>query len=220
MRVGPLLLVFSLAAVGPAARAFADAAPPGAPSMLSRVTVLGELGYAYPIGSAENGTETRDVSFGLIPVSVRGTYDLPRGWNAAARFQYAVNIPTLCSSGPDCESSLGRDLVVAVGVGRSLPPWRRLTAHVALDVGWEWFTMKLSDAGVAATRSWNGPIVSLDVFVDMKSHGPWSVGPVVSMDLGVFSHFDINTPVGHAGGSADAALHAWPTLGFRFGRQL
>src|SRR6516162_1941781 len=118
MRPGPSVIILSLTVLALPRRAGADVAPSDAPSTLSRFTVLGDIGYTYPVGGAENGTDTRDVSFGLIPISVRGTYELPRGWNAAARFRYAVSIPTLCASGPDCESSLGRDLVFAVGVGR------------------------------------------------------------------------------------------------------
>jgi len=196
-------------------------APAGATrSPASRVTVFAGLGYAYPVGAAERGTDTRDVSFGLVPVSIGASSDLSRGWDASARFRYALNIPTLCASGPDCESSLGRDVAFTVGIGRTLPSWRRFTTHVALQVGWEWLTTTLSDAGVAASRSWNGPLGSLEIFVDLKSSGPWCLGPVLALDAGLFSHGDLDTPAGHSGGSTDTALHLWPTISFRIGRRL
>src|SRR5438128_1756175 len=103
--------------------ALADTGAASASTPLSRFTMSGTIGYAYPVGNAETGTEMRDVSFGLAPLSLGATYDLPRGWNASTRLAYGVNIPTLCSSGPDCESSLGHDVIVAVGVGRTLPSW-------------------------------------------------------------------------------------------------
>jgi hypothetical protein len=219
MRSSGIALALCLAGVaGAPGLARAD---PGAPeSRLSRITVFGDLGYAYPIGTAERGTDTRDVSFGLIPLSVRGVYDLAGDWNASARLRYALGIPTLCASGPDCESSLGRDVAVSIGVGRALRRWRGFTAHVGLEIGWEWLTTRLSDSGVTASRGWNGPIATLEIFLDLKSRGPWSLGPALGVDAGFFSHFDLETPAGQAGGSTDAAIHAWPTISFRVGRRL
>jgi hypothetical protein len=182
--------------------------------------VFGDVGYAYPAGTAETGTDTRDVSFGLVPLSIGGSYDLARGWNASARLRYALNIPTLCASGPDCEASLGHDVAFAVGVGRALPQWRRLTAHVAFEIGWEWLTTKLSDSGVSASRSWSGPVAAIDVFTDLRSHGPWMIGPAFRLDAGFFSRSSLETPAGQSSGSADAAIHAWPTISFRIGRRL
>jgi hypothetical protein len=198
----------------------ADARADTGASPLSRVTLLADLGYAYPTGTAETGTDTRDVSFGLVPLSLIGTYDLARDWSASARLRYALNIPTLCASAPDCESSLGHDFTVTVGIGRALPRWWRLTPRIGVEAGWEWLTTKLSDAGVAASRSWRGPFARLEVFADLKSAGPWSLGPVIGIDAGLFSHFDLDTPAGHTSGSTDAALHAWPTISFRVGRRL
>jgi hypothetical protein len=206
----------------PVARAETPApgAVAGAVSPASRVTVFAGLGYAYPVGSAETGTDTGDVSFGLVPLSIGGSYDLPRDWTAAAHFRYALNIPTLCANASDCQSSVGSDVAFAVGVGRALPSWRHFTTHVGLQVGWEWLTTRLSDAGVAATRSWNGPLANLDIFVDLKSRGPWSVGPALALDVGFFTHFDLEAPAVHKSGSADMALHAWPSIAFRIGRRL
>jgi hypothetical protein len=198
----------------------ADARADTARSPLSRVTLLADVGYAYPIGAAENGTETRDVSFGLVPLSLVGIYDLAGDWTASARLRYALNIPTLCASAPDCESSLGHDVVVAIGIGRALPRWWRLTTRIGLEAGWEWLTTRLSDAGVAASRNWHGPFAQLEAFADLKSSGPWSLGPAIGVGVGIFSHFDLDTPAGHTGGATDAALHAWPTISFRVGRRL
>jgi hypothetical protein len=195
------------------ARADAGASP------LSRVTVFGDVGYAYPAGTAETGTDTRDVSFGLVPLSLIGTYDLAGAWSASGRFRYALGIPTLCASAPDCESSLGQDVAVAVGIGRALPRWWRLTARVGLEVGWEWLTTRLSDAGVAASRNWNGPFARLEIFADLKSEGLWSLGPAIAIDAGVFTHFDLDTPAGHSDGSTATAVHAWPSVSFRVGRR-
>lgn len=215
MRDGAVFILCVGCLFGPVvARADTGASP------LSRVRLLADIGYAYPAGTAETGTDTRDVSFGLVPLSLVGTYDLARDWSASARLRYALNIPTLCASAPDCESSLGRDVAATVGVGRALPRRWHVTARVGLEVGWEWLTTKLSDAGVVASRSWNGPFVRMEIFGDLKSGGPWSVGPAIGIDSGFFSHFDLVTPAGHTGGSTDSAIHAWPTVSFRAGRRL
>jgi hypothetical protein len=101
-----------------------------------------------------------------------------------------------------------------------LPAWRRLTAHVALEVGWEWLTTKLSDSGISASRSWNGPAAALDVFADLRSQGVWMIGPAVRLDAGFFSHSALDTPAGRSSGSTDAAIHAWPVVSFRIARRL
>jgi len=216
MRGAGAVLILSVTCLFGPAGARADFAA----SPLSRVTLLVDVGYAYPTGSAETGTDTGDVSFGLIPLSLVGTYDIAREWSASARLRYALNIPTLCASASDCESSLGHDVAVSVGIGRALPHWWHLTARIGLDVGWEWLTTKLSDAGVAASRSWNGPFARLEAFADLKSGGPWSLGPAIGIDIGLFSHFDLDTPAGSTSGSNDSAVHAWPTISFRVGRRL
>jgi hypothetical protein len=216
MRVVCAVLILAVACLFRPGDARADVSA----SPLSRITLLADVGYAYAAGTAETGTDTRDVSFGLVPLSLIGTYDLPRDWSASARLRYALNIPTLCASAPDCESSLGHDVAAAIGIGRTLPRWWHLTPRIGLEMGWEWLTTKLSDAGVAASRGWNGPFARLEIFADLKSSGPWSLGPVIGVDLGVYSHFDLTTPAGQTSGSTDDAIHAWPTVSFRAGRRL
>jgi hypothetical protein len=184
------------------------------------MTLLAGFGYSYPIGSAERGTDTRDVSFGLVPLSLAVRYDLSLLWNASIRGGYAPNIPTLCASGPDCWSSIGRDVWITAGIGRRLPGWWRFRPQIGLEVGWEWFTAELSDSGVGSSRSWNGPFALLEVFSNLKSEGPWSFGPTVAIGAGLFTHFDLETPAWRSSGATDATIHAWPLIGFRVGRRL
>jgi len=217
---GPLVVLCVAVLFRLAGRALADGPAPESCSLTSRISVFGDIGYAYPTGSAETGTDTRDVSFGLVPLTVGGSYSFGRGWNAGGRLRYAPSIPTLCASGPDCEASLGHDVALSFGVGRALPRWRRFTTHVAVEVGWEWLTTKLSDSGVTASRSWNGPIAAVDLFVDLKTDGPWMMGPAVRLEAGIFSHSALETPAGQSNGSAGTAIHAWPIISFRIGRRL
>jgi hypothetical protein len=216
MRIAGAVFGVCLVSVVGSAAARADTGP----SPLSRITVLGDVGYAYPAGTAETGTDTRDVSFGLVPLSLVGTYDLARSWSASARLRYAFNIPTLCASAADCESSLGREVAVTVGIGRLLPRWWHLTPCVGFESGWEWLTAKLSDAGVAASRGWNGAFARLEISADLKSSGPWSLGPALGVEAGLFTHFDLDTPAGHSSGGTERAVHAWPTISLRLGRRL
>jgi hypothetical protein len=221
MRFSRAVILFGVAAVGPPSRrAVARDEVPAPPTLASRITVSAGVGYSYPTASAERGTDTRDVSFGIVPLSISGSYDLDQRWNGRIRVLYAPSIPTLCASGPDCLSSVGRDVWIAAGIGRTLPRWGRLTPQLELEVGWEWFTTKLSDSGVTSERSWNGPVASLGVFVNIKAGGPWSIGPTASIGAGVFSHYDLETPAGHSGGATATAIHAWPMIGFRAGRRL
>jgi len=200
--------------------AFAGDGVPAPSTLASRITVSAELGYSYPMASAERGSDTRDVSFGIIPLSLSSTYALDRHWNGIVRVLFAPNIPTLCASGSDCSSSIGRDVWIVAGIGRTLPRWRRFTPQLELEVGWEWFTSKLSDSGVVSARSWNGPIAALGIFVNLKTEGPWSIGPTASIGAGIFSHYDLDTPAWRSGGATSTAIHAWPMVGFRVGRRL
>lgn len=221
MRLSPVMLLVSVAVASmPSRPAISGDLAPAGSTVASRIKVSATLGYSYPTASAERGSETRDVSFGIIPLSLSGAYDFDQHWNGFVRVLYAPNIPTLCASGPDCFSSVGRDVWIAAGIGRTLPRWRRATPQLELEVGWEWFTSKLSDSGVVSARSWNGPIASLGIFVNLKSEGPWSVGPTASIGVGIFSHYDLDTPSWRSGGATATAIHAWPMLGFRVGRRL
>jgi hypothetical protein len=196
------------------------AADPPAPPIATRFVVTGQVGYGYPLGGAEQGTDTRDVSFGIVPLALGSSYDLDGRWTTRARFQYAPNIPTLCADTSDCISSVGRNVSVTVGVGRALPAWRYARAELNLEVGWEWLTTRLVDSGVSSAHSWSGPVALLELFVNLESEGPWRLGPTFGLEAGFFSHFDLDTPAGTAGGATATAIHAWPTLGFRAGRRL
>jgi hypothetical protein len=208
-----------VAFVQPAAALAQDNAPVP-PTFASRVTVSAALGYAYPIGSTERGNDTRDVSFGLVPLSLTGAYDLGKSWSTQLRVNYAANIPTLCSSGSDCIASLGHDFGLQIGIGRVFPQWRSFTAQLELYFGWEWLSTRLTDSGVTASRSWNGPSAALDVFVDLRSRGPWSFGPAIGVSGGVFTHYELETPAGQTSGATTIAMHAWPRITFRIGRRL
>jgi hypothetical protein len=193
---------------------------PDAGFTAARFVVTGQLGYAYPLGSAEQGTDTRDVSFGIVPLALAAAYDLSDHWAVRAGIVYAPNVPTLCADTSDCLSSVGRDLSIGVGIVRALPPWRHARPEVDVEVGWEWLTTELVDAGVTSKRSWNGPVALVELFVDLKTQGPWRLGPTIGIGAGLFSHFDLDTPAGSTGGATATANHAWPALGFRAGRRL
>jgi hypothetical protein len=184
------------------------------------MTVFGEVGYACPVGSAEQGTDTRDVSFGIIPLSLAGAYEVRPPWSVGARLRYAPNVPTLCASATDCFASVGWNFAATVMVARVLPRWRRVTAHLGLEAGWEWLTTKLSDSGVSSSRSWNGPTGTLEIFFDLRSQGPWMLGPAAAVSAGVYTHASLATPASQTSGATSSALHAWPTISFRVGRQL
>ena len=221
VRFSRAAFLIGVAVVGrPSRAAIAGDLAPAPLTLASRITVSAALGYSYPMASAERGTDTRDLSFGIVPLSLSGTYDLNQHWNGSIRALYAPNIPTLCASGSDCLSSAGRDVWVTAGIGWTLRRWRRFIPQLELEVGWEWFTTKLGDSGVASERSWNGPIASLGVFVNLKSDGPWSFGPAASIGAGIFSHYGLDAPSWRSGGTTATAVHAWPTIGFRAGRRL
>ena len=152
--------------------------------------------------------------------SPRSPWHRHRTTSATLRVGYAPNIPTLCASTSDCLASLGHDLGLHIGISRAFPRWHSLTAQLELYIGWEWLTTKLSDSGIASTRTWTGPTSMLEVFVDVRSRGPWCLGPAIGLSGGVFTHYELGTPTWQARGATAAAVHSWMAISFRVVRRL
>ena len=104
-----------------------------------RFEVAASFGYAFAAGSSERGADLGDVTFGKAPIGLAATYRLTRGFALGISGQYGFVIPTLCSEGSDCISSLGHDVELLATARFFLPRLLGAEPYVDAAAGYEWF---------------------------------------------------------------------------------
>src|SRR5579859_515922 len=129
-------------------------------SRFRNVQVGIELGYAFPMGDLERGSEVSDVVHGIVPFGVEGGYRFNRTVALVAHGSYAFGIPTLCATAGDCVASFGHDMRLGIGGRFTLPRVGPVLPQVRAMFGYEWFRSELSDNGVTSGRSYHGPILT------------------------------------------------------------
>jgi hypothetical protein len=180
------------------------------------VQVGAELGYAFPMGDLERGSEVADVVHGLVPLGLEFGYRFNRRVSLVLQGSYAIGIPTLCVTAGDCMASLGHDIRLGLGARFALPPIGPVLPQLRATFGYEWFRSELTDNGVTSGRSYRGPILgSLQAFGNLGSENG-GVGPFAALSAGVFSSRELDTPAFTAASSVDkTSLHVWLEVGVR-----
>jgi hypothetical protein len=194
-----------------ASSARADGEPP------RRFEAVASLGYAFPAGSLEGGSDLSDVTFGNVPIDLVATYRLTTRFALGIAGRYGFVIPTLCSDGSDCISSLGHDIAIQAKARFFLP--RFLGAEPCADagLGYEWFAAKLVDTGKTSTHSYDGPVFfSTEVGMPFELGKRWTLGPALGLALGTFVNSHLGAPgVSRSLGVSDPAVHAWLSVAVR-----
>lgn len=180
------------------------------------VALAGGLGYAFPAGGLERGSQLSDITLGLVDISVDGAYRLHQLWSAGAALHYGASIPKLCASGSDCISSIGRDVRVGA-LGRWHPGrWRSLEPDVDLEFGYEWLATKLVDNDAVSRRGARGFAASLAAHGQFALWRHVSIGPVLAVSGGIFSRASLDAPgVATARNTDGSLVHLWTYVGFR-----
>jgi hypothetical protein len=174
------------------------------------------LGYAFPAGSAERGTNLSDVTFGIIEVGIDGAYRIYDRWSIGLAAHYGVAIPTICSSSSECKASLGHDVRVGalgrVVVGR----WGSFAPDAEVELGYEWFASKLVDSDVTSERRYRGAQATL------RAHGGFELtravflGPSLELGTGIFGHTSLHAPgIQEARSTEGTHVHLWLGAGIR-----
>jgi hypothetical protein len=174
------------------------------------------LGYAAPAGSAEQGADLSDVTFGIIEAGVDGAYRIEDRWSIGLATHYGVAIPTLCSSSSECKASLGHDVRVGalgrVVIGR----WGSFEPDAEVELGYEWFASKLVDSDVAAERKYRGVQATLRAHGSFELTRAFILGPSLELGTGIFGHAALDAPGVHEDGSTDGtSVHLWLGAGIR-----
>lgn len=180
----------------------------------------GEVGgggaWAFPAGSFERGARVSDETYGVVSMNVDGAWRVLDRLSIGLFFQYGEVIPKLCASSSDCTSSLGRDVVLAAFARWHFSQVGLLRPSLAGSIGYEWFSSKLSDHGVASSRGHRGVLFGLDAFFGFALTQRATFGPTLGLALGVSDHASIDAPGVATSSPIDGhALHVWPRLGVR-----
>src|SRR5205814_8244596 len=147
-----------------------------------RFEVAASLGYAFPAGSLERGSDLSDVTFGNVPIDLVATYRLTTRFALGIAGRYGFVIPTLCSDGSDCFSSLGHDIAIQAKARFFLPRLLGAEPYADAGLGYEWFAAKLVDTGKTSTHSFDGPLFfSTEVGLPFELGKWWTLGPALGL---------------------------------------
>jgi hypothetical protein len=188
----------------------------GAESPRERGSAGVSLGYAFPAGGLEHGSDLSDLTYGSASLAAEAAFRSSTSFSVGAGLAYGFVVPKLCASGSACRSSIGGDFVPSVLGVLHLPRLGSLESEVAFRLGYEWFWSRLSDGSVTSTRAFDGPLLGLEL------HALWPVsrlvhiGPFAGIGSGIFVRSSLEAPHVDSSRSLDGAeLHVWPTLGVR-----
>jgi hypothetical protein len=186
------------------------------PPQTRPIQVAVELGYAFPMGDLERGSEVGDVVHGLVPLGVEVGYRFNTTVAVVVHGAYAFGIPTLCATASDCIASLGHDMRLGLGGRFTLPRLGPVRPELRATFGYEWFRSDLSDNDVSSGRSYRGPVLaSLQASGNFGSDAK-QVGVFVGPCTGIFAHRDLETPAFSSSAMVDAVrVHVWLDVGIR-----
>ncbi len=175
------------------------------------------FGYAFPAGSSERGADLGDVTFGQAPIELSAVYRLTHLFGIGISGSYGFVIPTLCSGGSDCVSSLGHDVALLAKARFFLPRLLDAEPYADAGVGYEWFAAKLVDTGQTSTHSYSGPIfLSTEVGMPFELGKRWTLGPALGLTLGTFVDSRLGAPgSSRALGVSDPSVHSWVSIAAR-----
>ena len=179
--------------------------------------VAASFGYALPAGSSERGADLGDVTFGDAPIELSGMYRLTRPFALGVSGRYGFVVPTLCSGGSDCVSSLGHDIALLAIARFYLPRFLGAEPYVDARAGYEWFAASLVDTGKTSTHSYGGPIfLATEVGMPFELGKGWTLGPAFGLSLGTFVDSHLEAPgISRDLGVANPAVHAWFSVAVR-----
>lgn len=182
-----------------------------------RVEVSASLGYAFPAGSAERGSRVSDVTFGIVPLELDGTYHLTKAVGVGLSVRYAPVIPNLCSAFDDCTGSIGSDVAITAHTRFFLPRLGPIGPAADLGFGYEWFTSRLTDSGVTSSRFYRGPLLlRVDLMAPFRLSSRWTLGPTFGTIVGTFTNGTLDTPASETSYSIDErSVHVWLSVACR-----
>jgi hypothetical protein len=181
-----------------------------------RLQIAGQLGYGFPGGILERGSELSDVTWGLVGLGVDGAYRFSRFWSVGAALSYGASIPKLCATSGDCVSSLGHDFRAGALARWQIGKWQSFEPDVDLELGYEWLVTKLVDNAAVSRRGARGPEATLAAHGQFALWQDVSIGPVLAFSTGIFTRASLDAPGIETERDTDGStVHFWTFVGFR-----
>lgn len=172
-----------------------------------RFTAAVPLRIGIPIGAAERGTNVGDMTYLYASLGL----DVAWRWKPALAIvgggRWGLGIPAVCFGPGSCIASAGRDVTLDAGLRFGTFP------RVDVRFGWEWFGYVVSDGGVCATRSYDGPLVEIEVAAPLRLGKRTRFVPSIGGVAGSFTHAGLDTPIAHGTVAMDRRVHGWLTIG-------
>ena len=183
--------------------------------------------YGMPFGSAGDGAEMADLTWGAVPIQLDLGYRFTERWGVGAYFSYgyvgvasqakdALGAAGATDVGGHAEMRVGLQAIYRLVSGGKLVPW------AGVGFGYEWTRYAAADVTTAQGDDelevgLGGLEGSLQIGSDWQLAPSFSIGPYVSLHAGQYrAHLATveaagaaNAPVG------DRTLHAWTHFGLQ-----
>ncbi len=179
------------------------------------------LGLGFPIGKADGGATTTDISESVpmkIPIWFEAGYRFDKNWYLGAYFQWGPATTKNCPPGDTCSASdqrLGVNFHYRFDSG-GFVPW------VGAGFGYEWLnaTQETSVFGAPVTieaQESGFEFLSLQVGGDWTISPAFKLGPYLCFSIAQFTEVSASvTGFGSASGSiTDKAVHEWLQVGLK-----
>jgi len=203
----------------PPAEPAPEAAPAPAPDATAGVTSSGSafadkrirlglrLGYAFAMGSAQDGVKMSDGLSGQIPIWIDAGYMVTPNILLGLYGQYGF------IQRKNCDECSGHDVRFGIQGQYHLAPAASLDPWLGVGVGYEILSASQTVEGVSISGSTKGfEFLNLQGGADFNVADALAVGPFVSFSLGQYSSFSS----GDLSGDIDKkAMHEWLTIGVK-----
>jgi hypothetical protein len=168
------------------------------------------LGYALPMGNADEGDKLGDTVSGQIPIWIDAGYMVTPNILVGLYGQYGFASIKNCPSGVSCSA---HDLRIGIQGQFHIMPTGSADPWLGLGVGYESLGGSVSAGGLSADFSATGfEFANLQGGADFKIADAFAVGPFLSFSLGQYSSQSAN---GTSSSIDKKAMHEWLTFGVK-----
>ena len=165
------------------------------------------LGYAFAMGSSQEGTKMSDGTSGQVPIWIDAGYMVTPNIMLGLYGQYGFVLLK------DCNDCSAHDLRFGIQGQYHLAPAASMDPWLGLGVGYEILSTSQTAQGITVSGDVKGfEFLNLQGGADFKVADALTVGPFLSFSLGQYSS------ISSGGLSADidkTALHEWLTVGVK-----
>jgi outer membrane protein W len=174
------------------------------------------IGYALPMGSAQEDAKMSDAISGQLPLVLDAGYRITPNIYVGAYGQigYVMQSDKACPDGVSCSAT---DIKLGANVHYHFLPAATFDPWVGVGAGYEWLHSSASKGEMDVSSTGHGfELLNLQVGGDYRLAKQVAIGPFVGFSLGQYSKASITTNGKEASGDIEkTAMHEWLTLGVK-----